>query len=108
MTGHEDHKSTIGSDHVYLWMPVPPKPSLSYGIKTLKGESAGHSREEYPELGMHIRSRRYFVSPVEISGAMTQNHVKDRAEGQIREAQLRFGRTIGNDIVRSCCVLNQP
>ncbi|MDI6688802.1 MAG: transposase [Desulfobacterales bacterium] len=48
-----------------------------------------------PELGkrywgMHIWARGYFVSTVGIDSTVIRNYVKEQAEEQIREEQLRL------------------
>jgi putative transposase len=40
--------------------------------------------------GMHIWARGYFVSTVGIDSTVIQNYVKEQADEQIREEQLRL------------------
>ncbi len=44
-------KVAICSDHVHMYLSVPPKYSPSYMMKILKGKSAERLRDEFPELG---------------------------------------------------------
>ncbi|MCX5829699.1 MAG: transposase [Deltaproteobacteria bacterium] len=64
-------------------------------MKILKGKSAEYLRKEFPELakkywGMHIWARGYFVSTVDINSNVIENYVKEQAEEQVREEQLRL------------------
>ena len=88
-------EGAICSDHVHMYLSVPPKYSPSHVMKVLKGKSAERLRDEFPELrkkywGMHIWARGYFVSTVGINSTVIQNYVKEQAEEQIREEQLRL------------------
>ena len=38
------------SDHVHMYLSVPPKNSPSHAMKILEGKSAERLREEFPEL----------------------------------------------------------
>ena len=44
-------EGAICSDHVHMYLSVPPKHSPSFVMKILKGKNAERLREEYPELG---------------------------------------------------------
>jgi putative transposase len=88
-------EGAICSDHGHMCLSVPPKYSPSHVMKILKGKSAERLRDEYPELrkrywGLHIWERGYFVSTVGINSTVIQNYVKEQAEEQIREDQLRL------------------
>ncbi|MDD3249779.1 MAG: IS200/IS605 family transposase [Smithellaceae bacterium] len=88
-------EGAICSDHVHMYLSVSPKYSPSQVMKILKGKSAERLRDEFPELGkkywgMHIWARGYFVSTVGINSAVIQHYVKEQAEEQIREEQLRL------------------
>ena len=88
-------EGAITSDHVHLYLSVPPKHSPSYVMKILKGKSAEYLRKEFPELckkywGMHIWARGYFVSTVGINSEVVKKYVKEQQEDQIREEQLRL------------------
>ena len=97
-------EGAICSDHVHMYLSVPPKYSPSHVMKILKGKSAERLRDGFPELGkkywgMHIWARGYFVSTVGINSIVIQNYVKEQAEEQIREEQLRLWK---DDSERHC------
>ncbi len=88
-------EGAICSDHVHMYISVPPKYSPSHAMKILKGKSAERLRREFPELrkqywGMHIWARGYFVSTVGIDRDIIKNYVKEHVTSQIREDQLRI------------------
>ena len=60
-------EGAICSDHVHMYLSVPPKYSPAHVMKILKGKSAEYLRRDFPELGkkywgLHIWARGYFVS----------------------------------------------
>ena len=88
-------EGAICSDHVHMYISVPPKYSPSHVMKILKGKSAERLRREFPELrkqywGMHIWARGYFVSTVGIDRDIIKNYVKEHVTNQIREDQLKI------------------
>ena len=88
-------EGAICSDHVHMYISVPPKYSPSQVMKILKGKSAERLRREFPELrkqywGMHIWARGYFVSTVGIDRDIIKNYVKEHVTNQIREDQLKI------------------
>jgi len=90
-------EGAICSDHIHMYLSVPPKYSPSHVMKVLKGKSAHRLRKEFPELGkkywgMHIWARGYFVSTVGIDRDVVKNYVKEQMETQIREDQLKLWR----------------
>ena len=88
-------EGAICSDHVHMYVSMPPKYSPAQVMKLLKGKSAEYLRKEFPELskrywGMHIWARGYFVSTVGIDRDVIKSYVKKQIETQIREEQLRI------------------
>ena len=88
-------EGAICSDHVHMYVSVPPKHSPAQVMKVLKGKSAEYLRKEFPELrkrywGMHFWARGYFVSTVGIDRDVIKTYVKKQVESQIREQQLQI------------------
>lgn len=88
-------EGAICSDHVHMYLSVPPKHSPAQVMKVLKGKSAEYLRKEFPELrkrywGMHLWARGYFVSSVGIDRNVIKNYVKNQIESQVREEQLQI------------------
>lgn len=78
-------EGAIASDHVHMYLSVPPKYSPAHVMKILKGKSAEELRKEFPDLkkkywGMHIWARGYFVSTVGIDREVIRKYVKDQQE----------------------------
>ena len=90
-------EGAICSDHVHMYLSVPPKCSPAHVMKILKGKSAEYLRRDFPELGkkywgLHIWARGYFVSTVGIDSETIQKYVKEQVEDQIRQEQLSLWR----------------
>ena len=90
-------EGAICSDHVHMYLSVPPKYSPAQVMKILKGKSAEYLRRDFPELakkywGLHIWARGYFVSTVGIDSATIQKYVKEQIDSQMREEQLTLWR----------------
>ena len=90
-------EGAICSDHVHMYLSVPPKYSPAHVMKILKGKSAEYLRRDFPELGkkywgLHIWARGYFVSTVGIDSATIHRYVKEQVESQMREEQLALWR----------------
>ena len=90
-------EGAICSDHVHMYLSVPPKYSPAHVMKILKGKSAEYLRKDFPELGkkylgLHIWARGYFLSTVGIDSATIQRYVKVQVEDQMRQEQLSLWR----------------
>ena len=90
-------EGAICSDHIHMYLSVPPKYSPSHVMKILKGKSAETLRKEFPDLGkkywgLHIWARGYFVSTVGIDSEVIRKYVKEQVEDQIRQEQLNLWR----------------
>ena len=90
-------EGAICTDHVHMYLSVPPKYSPAHVMKILKGKSAEYLRRDFPELGikywgLHIWARGYFVSTVGIDSATIQKYVKEQVEDQMREEQIALWR----------------
>jgi putative transposase len=88
-------EGAIASDHVHMYVSVPPKYSPSHVMKILKGKSAEYLRREFPELakrywGLHIWARGYFVSTVGIDRDVIRQYVQDQQGHQIHDDQLKL------------------
>ena len=93
-------EGAICSDHVHMYVSVPPKYSPSYVMKILKGKSAERLRKEFPELnkkywGMHLWARGYFVSTVGIDSEIIKQYVKNQQDAEIKIEQLRIWKDNG-------------
>jgi putative transposase len=86
-------EGAIRSDHIHMYLSVPPKHSPSEVMKILKGKSAERLREEFPKLrkkywGMHIWARGYFVSTVGVDREVIKKYVRNQKDEEIRVEQM--------------------
>jgi len=93
-------EGAICSDHIHMYVSVPPKHSPSYVMKILKGKSAERLRKKFPELtkrywGMHLWARGYFESTVGIDSETIKQYVKNQQEAEIKIEQLRIWKDNG-------------
>ena len=88
-------EGAIQSDHVHLYLSVPPKMSPSEVMKALKGKSAGMLMKRFPELqkrywGMHMWARGYFVSTSGVDERTIREYIRRQEEEEYQEEQLRL------------------
>ena len=88
-------EGAICSDHVHMYLSVPPKYSPADVMKLLKGKRAERLREEFPDLrkrywGLHIWARGYFVSTVGIDRDVIKQYVRQQQDDEMRGEQLRI------------------
>ena len=93
-------EGAICSDHIHMYLSVPPSLSPAQVMKILKGKSAERLREEFPKLrkrywGLHIWARGYFVSTVGIDKEVIRKYVKKQADEETRTQQLRLWKDSG-------------
>ena len=88
-------EGSIQSDHVHLFLSVPPKYSPSQVMKVLKGKSAERMMRKHEELrkrywGQHMWARGYFVSTVGIDEETIKKYIAEQEEEEKKEEQLRI------------------
>ena len=86
-------EGAICSDHIHMYLSVPPKYSPSHVMKIIKGKSAEMLRKEFPEpgkryWGLHIWARGYFISTVGVDIEIIRKYVKEQVKYQVRQEQL--------------------
>ena len=52
-------KGVLARDHIHMFVPVPPKLSLSAVMQRIKGRSSRRIRMEFPELRKRYWGRRF-------------------------------------------------
>ena len=75
--GVEIIKGVLSTDHVHMFIAVPPKHSLSDVMRRVKGRSSRRIQQEFPAIrkrywGCHFWARGYFSTT---SGAITNDMV---------------------------------
>tara|TARA_Y100000310_G_C20221242_1_gene595867 strand:+ start:167 stop:523 length:357 start_codon:yes stop_codon:yes gene_type:complete len=77
-------KGHISTDHIHLFISIPPQISVSRIVQLLKGKTARKVLQEFPKLkprfwGKHFWSRGYFVAT---SGTITDEMIVQYLENQ--------------------------
>jgi putative transposase len=85
-------KGHVSSDHVHLYVSVPPRVSVSQMVQYIKGKSSRLLQQEYGELrkrywGQHVWARGYFCAS---SGTVTDEMIKAYIEQQKAPPQDDF------------------
>ena len=92
-------EGSICSDHVHMYLSVPPKLSPSQVMKILKGKSAELLSSEFSAIrkkcwGRHVWARGYFVSTVGVNSEVIKKYVRNQEEELVREDQLRIWKDL--------------
>lgn len=81
-------RGKIASNHVHIYVSIPPYQSVSKLVQYLKGKSSRKIQQEFPELrkrywGKHLWAVGYFVRT---AGNVTDKMIKDYIDGhELRE-----------------------
>ena len=83
--GVEIIKGVLSSDHVHMFVSVPPKLAISDLVRKMKGRSSRKIQQEFPQIrkrywGQRFWGRGYFSTT---SGAITQDVVLQYLEQHI-------------------------
>ncbi len=79
-------RGVLSSDHVHMFVSIPPKLAVSDLMRLMKGRSSHKVQREFPQLkkrywGCHFWGRGYFSTT---NGAITQDIVLQYLEQHIR------------------------
>ena len=90
-------EGAVCTDHIHLYLSVPPKYSPSYIMKILKGKSAERLMKEYAMFRKrywrgNLWARGYFVSTVGIDREVVKRYVQQQRDEEERERQLKIWR----------------
>ena len=85
----------IQSDHVHLYISVPPMYSPSEVMKKLKGKSAERLWKRFPELrrkywGQHVWARGYFVTTGGVDDEVIRKYIAEQEDEERKLEQLRL------------------
>ena len=69
-------KGVVSSDHVHMLIEYPPKLSISYLLKHLKGRSSRMLQKEFPKLGKTYWGRHFWANGY---GAWSTGNLTDEA-----------------------------
>lgn len=85
-------KGHVSSNHVYLFVSIPPQVTISRLIPQMKGQSAYRLWAEYPQIrkqfwGRHVWARGYFARS---RGNVTDEVIKAYIENQPHDSDDHF------------------
>ena len=78
---------SVSSDHVHLYVSIPPNLSVSKFVQFIKGATSRKLQLEFENIrkrywGQHVWARGYFVATSGVvSDEMIQNYVRNQHEG---------------------------
>jgi putative transposase len=83
--GVEIIKGVLSSDHIHMFVSVPPKLAISDLVRKMKGRSSHNIQREFPAIrkrywGCHFWGRGYFSTT---AGAITQDIVLQYLEQHV-------------------------
>lgn len=88
-------EGNIRSDHVHLYLSIPPKYPVSDVVKWLKEDSATRAFDQFPHLfkrywGRHFWARGYFVCTIGITDEIIRRYIQNQEQQEaIKEQHLR-------------------
>jgi len=50
----------LSTDHVHMFVEIPPHVSISYFMQRVKGRSSRKIQQEFPDLKVCFRPRKYY------------------------------------------------
>ena len=81
-------KGSINSDHVHMYVKIPPQLSVSEFMGYLKRKSALMVFDRFPQVrrkGRHLWARGYYVSTVGIHKDVIRKYIEQQEEADIIE-----------------------
>ena len=78
-------EGAVCSDHVHMYVSIPPKNSISSVMSRLKGKSALMLFDRHPEFrdryGRHFWARGYYVETIgNVNEETIKNYIKEQEE----------------------------
>jgi putative transposase len=85
-------EGSISSDHVHIYVKIPPKLSISVFMGYLKGKSALMIFDKFPEIkrgsGRHFWAKGYYVSTLGLNKEVILNYIKQQEEADLIEDKV--------------------
>ena len=84
------------SDHVHVWLGIPPKLSVANTVGFLKGKSAIRIHREYLGrqrnfTGYHFWARGYCVSTVGLAEEVIHDYIRKQEADEKKQEELELG-----------------
>ena len=86
----------VSSDHVHIYVSIPPSLSVSKFVQFVKGATSRKLQMEFDVLrkkywGQHIWARGYFVATAgNVTEEMIMEYIRKQGEGETREDEFRL------------------
>lgn len=84
----------VSSDHVHLYVSIPPQISASKLVMKLKGRTSRKIQQEFPEIrkrywGQHFWARGYYcASSGNVTDELIREYIAKHTQGQEAQAEL--------------------
>lgn len=86
-------KMAVSPDHVHLFLRFPPKRSLSFITKRIKGVSSKHLRDKFPELKKwcpkHLWAPGTFHGSVGHGFSVVEKYIENQRDYELRRVYAR-------------------
>ena len=86
----------ISSDHIHLYVSIPPSLSVSKFVQFVKGASSRKIQLEFEQIrkrywGQHIWARGYFVATAGVvSDELIQNYIRNQKEDKATDEDFKI------------------
>lgn len=87
---------SISSDHIHLYVSIPPSLSVSKFVQFVKGASSRKIQLEFEQIrkrywGQHIWARGYFVATAGVvSDELIQNYIRNQKEDKAADEDFKI------------------
>ena len=87
---------SVSSDHIHLYVSIPPSLSVSKFVQFVKGATSRKLQLEFDQIrkrywGQHVWARGYFVATAGVvSDEMIQNYVRNQQEGKTDDEDFQI------------------
>ena len=83
-------EGAVKSEHVHLYLQIPPKYSIADALQWIKGKSAEQLLKKFPHLekqywGRHLWARGYFVSTVGITDNIIRQYIQKQRQDELQD-----------------------
>lgn len=81
----------IGDEHIYLYLTIPPKHSISFAVAVLKGKSSAWIKKKNKKIPKgSFWARGYFVSTIGINEHALKKYIENQQHQQVEPLTLPF------------------
>lgn len=87
---------SVGSDHIHIYVSIPPNLSVSKFVQFVKGASSRKLQLEFEHIrkrywGQHVWARGYFVATAGVvSDELIQNYIRNQKEDKAADEDFKI------------------